>query len=146
MSAPEPMAHHVLTPWTLGADDGTEPGGAFNPARCYWELWRALQRVASPRVLVDSDLLDPRVPPDWLADLLGLIVETPRLTWLLWTRQPEAWSERLGDLFAGTTDPPENVWLGLRASTQAEADAGIPELLRIPASLRWLWLDSLVSP
>ena len=31
-----------------------------------------------------------------------------------------------------------NVWLGARLSTQAEADARIPHLLRLPAARRWL--------
>ena len=167
MSAPEPMAHHVLTPWTLSEDD--------SPQRRFQTIWilrknldRAIQltRADAPpvRVLVNADLLDPRVPPDWLAELLGLIEQTPRLTWLLWTREPERWRERMiaaaGSAAAhgwlqrwregpyariNGDDLGRHVWLGVRAETQAECDERIPGLLAIPAALRWLWLDPLAG-
>lgn len=37
------------------------------------------------------DCLDPEVPIEWLADLLGLIFRTPHLDWLLLTKRPEMW-------------------------------------------------------
>jgi protein gp37 len=40
----------------------------------------------------------------------------------------------------------ENIWLGLSVCNQAEADAKIPELLRIPADHYWLSLEPLLGP
>lgn len=42
-----------------------------------------------------ADYLDPEVPVEWLAELLGLISETPALRWLLLTKRPELWRGRM---------------------------------------------------
>jgi protein gp37 len=51
-----------------------------------------------PRVFCASlaDILDPEVPAKWVADLLDLIRITPNLDWLLLTKRPELWRDRLG--------------------------------------------------
>lgn len=41
------------------------------------------------------DWLDDEVPIEWLADLLGVIYATPNLDWLLLTKRPENWSNRI---------------------------------------------------
>jgi protein gp37 len=50
-----------------------------------------------PRVFCASlaDWLDEEVPIEWLADLLKLIHDTPNLDWLLLTKRPENWQDRL---------------------------------------------------
>lgn len=42
-----------------------------------------------------ADWLDEEVPIEWLADLLKLIHDTPNLDWLLLTKRPENWRERI---------------------------------------------------
>ena len=51
----------------------------------------------SPRVFCGSlcDWLDPEVPTDWLLDLLDLIRQTPLIDWLLLTKRPGLWVERV---------------------------------------------------
>ncbi len=52
-----------------------------------------------PRVFCASlsDWLDDEVPIEWLADLLKLIHDTPNLDWLLLTKRPENWRDRLAN-------------------------------------------------
>lgn len=116
-----------------------------------------------PRVFCSSlaDWLDPEVPAEWLADLLDLIAATPNLDWLLLTKRPELWRERI--LAACNTfgvegrdntwighkwlrgNPPVNGWLGTTVEDQKRADERIPHLLRIPARVRFLSCEPLLE-
>jgi len=60
--------------------------------------------VGRPRVLCPTlgDWLDPEVPIEWLADLLDLIRRTPNLSWLLLTKRPELFEERILDIWSNT--------------------------------------------
>ncbi|MBG8555062.1 DUF5131 family protein [Hymenobacter guriensis] len=100
--------------------------------------------------------------------LFALISVTPQLDWLLLTKRPEAIMATLKRIFRllcepdriSTTDkrafnllekwvlderPPHNVWLGTSVENQAEADARIPHLVRVPAVLHFLSCEPLLS-
>lgn len=119
-----------------------------------------------PRVFCASlaDWLDPEVPADWLADLLALIAQTPHLDWLLLTKRPELWRERmraverfcirtntkadariLVDGWLNVRKAPSNVWVGTSVEDQARADERIPHLLQIPARIRFLSCEPLLG-
>jgi len=122
-----------------------------------------------PRVFCASlaDWLDAEVPIEWLADLLKLIHETPNLDWLLLTKRPENWRARVGlandtlplgsdvriwvtrwvgsKALGLTPQPPPNVWLGTSVEDQKAADERIPELLKIPAAVRFLSCEPLLG-
>lgn len=108
-----------------------------------------------------ADWLDEEVPVEWLADLLQLIHDTPHLDWLLLTKRPETWSQRLLHAFGGCRiapasqeflkrwldgHPPANAWLGVSVEDQTRADERIPHLLRIPAKVRFLSCEPLLGP
>ncbi len=143
-------------------------------AQSTWERVETFgRRPARPRVFCASlaDWLDAEVPVEWLADLLNLIVATPHLDWLLLTKRPELWRGRLeetealhddlpgclpgdaalvardaalvADWLAGT--PPNNVWIGVTVEDQKRADERIPKLLEIPARVRFLSCEPLLS-
>lgn len=144
-----------------------------------------------PRIFPSlCDWLDDEVPIEWLADFLKLISDTPHLDWLLLTKRPENWRDRICsamvNLDAGipraTTEeaaaamkaggetfkafiakykrtpaglwladwlegnPPSNVWVGASAEDQKRADERIPELLKIPAKVRFLSVEPLLGP
>lgn len=81
----------------------------------------------------------------WRMGLWGLIEDTPSLDWLLLTKRPEnvfdmtpiAWWEEAW---------PANVWIGTSVENQEAADKRIPELLRIPAAVRFLSCEPLLGP
>jgi len=110
-------------------------------------------RVANPLVFCGSMC-------EWLGDLIRLIHATPNLNWLLLTKRPEAWLQRMGDTFARLLlrgadtlklvawrdgNPPPNVWIGTTVENQEMADKRIPELLKIPAVGRFLSCEPLLG-
>ena len=121
-----------------------------------------------PRVFCASlaDWLDDEVPIEWLADLLDLIRRTPHLDWLLLTKRPENWKARLDDILTREAipedddgrptlsdwildwyngKPPSNVWMGTSVEDQTRADQRIPQLLEIPAKVRFLSCEPLLG-
>lgn len=114
------------------------------------------------------DWLDDEVPIEWLADFLKLIHDTPNLDWLLLTKRPENFFTRMaavvshnnkkpftGDLKAdwdhvspwtAGRNIPRNVWIGASVEDQKRADERIPELLKIPAAVRFLSVEPLLGP
>lgn len=129
-----------------------------------------------PRVFCASlaDWLDDEVPIAWLADLLQLIHDTPNLDWLLLTKRPQNWSSRLRAILddnwqknqpgrrvtgwfhewvAGWLHArsyqwriPANIWIGTSVEDQKRADERIPELLSIPAKVRFLSVEPMLGP
>ncbi len=112
-----------------------------------------------------ADFLDPEVPAQWLADLLLLIEKTPHLDWLLLTKRPQLWRDRmeaveslcvrtntradariLVDGWLHASRPPKNVWIGTTVEDQRRADERIPFLLRIPAFIRFLSAEPMIGP
>lgn len=76
-----------------------------------------------------------------------LIKETPNLDWLLLTKRPEnvLSFESLGN-FWSPDGMPDNVWIGTSVENQEQADKRIPELLKIPAKVRFLSMEPLLGP
>lgn len=141
-------------------------------SEAYWrqpEKWDSVAQACGqrPRVFPSlCDWLDDEVPVEWLADFLKLIYDTPNVRWLLLTKRPENFESRLMDvrkLWApiGNCDreygykldgwvyfqhrPPKNVWIGVSVENQATADKRIPELLKIPAAIRFLSCEPLLE-
>jgi len=118
-----------------------------------------------PRVFCASiaDWLDDEVPIEWLADLLELIRLTPNLNWLLLSKRPQNWETRIraaGNFDHSTVPnadtavwldewingrPPANVWIGTSVEDQTRADERIPQLLQIPARVRFLSCEPLLG-
>lgn len=86
---------------------------------------------------------------DWRRELLNLIIETPHLDWQLLTKRPEnvCW---MIEQATGFSDAemwlPPNCWIGTSVENQQQADERIPELLKIPAKVRFLSIEPLLGP
>ncbi len=153
-------------PYRRTADGNWREPVAWNAkAKRARQLWAQRGAVGPaperPRVFSASlaDWLDAAAPVEWLADFLTLVAETPDLDWLLLSKRPGLWRERLG-LVAGLRhggtarlfverwlegDRPDNVWLGVTVEDQKRADERIPELLAIPARVRFLSCEPLLE-
>lgn len=84
--------------------------------------------------------LDP-----WRWQLWHLIVQTPHLDWLLLTKRPENVNYMVP--WGSEAYPwPENVWIGTSVESQEWADKRIPELLKVPAVVRFLSVEPLLGP
>lgn len=92
-----------------------------------------------------ADVFDNEVDTAWRMDLFSLIAETPKLDWLVLTK-------RIGNVMPMCSDDSlmfdmlgRNVWLGITVVNQAEADRDIPKLLAVPARVRFLSIDPMLS-
>nr|WP_237705576.1 DUF5131 family protein [Chthoniobacter flavus] len=85
--------------------------------------------------------------------------------WLLLTKRPQNWEKRMGELLGcylamnrtegnaarlleswfGARVAPANVWIGTTVEDQARADERIPQLLQIPAKVRFLSCEPLLG-
>ena len=92
-----------------------------------------------------ADVFDNQVPVSWRDDLWALIERTPHLDWLLLTKRPQNIAKMLppGERWG---DGWPHVWLGTTVETQKEAERRIPQLLSVPARLRFLSCEPLLGP
>lgn len=138
----------------------------------YWHQphqWNsaAVSGKERPRVFSASlsDWLDDEVPVEWTAELLGLIRQTRDLDWLLLTKRPQLWKDRISsvaessfqgelaragmflaqDWFGGKEAPP-NVWIGVSAEDQPRLDERRIHLRDIPAVIKFLSCEPLLGP
>lgn len=86
--------------------------------------------------------------------LFQLIDSTKNLDWLLLTKRPENIASILREeISLGTygedwnfADHMPNVWLGTTVENQKSADIRIPELLKVPAAVRFLSIEPMLGP
>jgi protein gp37 len=95
---------------------------------------------------------------EWRRDLFRLFDATHNLDWLLLTKRPENverfWYFRARCALGFDCTHPEcradayyhNVWIGTSCENQETFDKRIPELLKIPAAVRFLSLEPLLGP
>ncbi|MDR1296557.1 MAG: phage Gp37/Gp68 family protein [Deltaproteobacteria bacterium] len=124
--------------------------------KCYscGERWENMP-VSRPRVFVNSlsDWLDAEVPSQWRVELLDVIEKCQRLDFILLSKRPESWSARLHECASRSPvaarwlagEPPANVWVGTTVEGQGRANERIPELLSIPARVRFLSCEPLLG-
>jgi protein gp37 len=108
------------------------------------------------RVFLGSlmDWLDYEVKTGWRVDALNIIDQCPDLDFLCLTKRIESWEARLLECASMSAlacrwlngEPPPNIWLGVTCENQEAADRRIPELLRIPAKVRFLSVEPLLEP
>lgn len=77
------------------------------------------------------------------SDLFVLIHKTPNLDWLLLTKRPENILGRVPGIWIEKF--PDNVWVGTTVENQEAADKRIPELLKVPAAVRFLSCEPLLG-
>lgn len=83
----------------------------------------------------------------WRYELFCLIRDTPALTWMLLTKRPENITRLWPADWVGPDDEWwPNLWLGTTVENQEQADNRIPELLKIPAAVRFLSCEPLLGP
>lgn len=148
--------------WNRVATNLCSCGRGTGPVCSFCGLWKRRPRVFCASL---ADWLDDEVPIQWLADLMKVVWLTPSLDWLLLTKRPENWFERIvaaqrsldaaGDIDVGSwlgwwyakeQVPPQNVWIGTSVEDQKRADERIPELLKIPARIHFLSAEPMLGP
>ncbi len=79
----------------------------------------------------------------WRAELFEMIEQTPHLDWQLLTKRPQNLRRMLPASWL--ENPRPNVWLGCTVEDQQRADERIPHLLGVPAAVRFLSCEPLLT-
>jgi protein gp37 len=147
---------------------GTVGWGKAGPwktmSESYWKQPHKWNRDAAkagrrPRVfcasLADVFIEDHDVPPAFLPEIMAarkrlgqLILDTPNLDWLLLTKRPANILLVARDMWCRFDDSyplPPNVWVGASVENQAAAAKRIPQLLKVPAKVRFLSCEPLLG-
>lgn len=103
-----------------------------------------------------GDLFHEAVPFEFIDRVFGVMMETPRHHYYILTKRPQRmaqWVKRFGEnwdyFYKGRSHFEgigNTVHLGVSCSTQVDADRLIPELLQIPAAVRFVSLEPLLGP
>lgn len=94
-----------------------------------------------------ADVFEDRAElKEWRSDLFDLISRTLYLDWLLLTKRPENIMPMLIDAGRGFQPLPDRVWIGTSVENQEQAHLRIPELLKVPAAVRFLSCEPLLGP
>ena len=93
-----------------------------------------------------SDLFHPKVPTAFIGAVFDVMAQTPQHTYQVLTKRgPRMRSLSRGATF-GEHWPLPNVWLGVSAEDQGEADRRVPLLLETRAAVRFVSAEPLLGP
>jgi len=113
----------------------------------------APQRWKNPRrvfVVSMGDLFYEGVPFEFIGKVWAIMDQCPQHTFQVLTKRPERLAQtvrRLAPLFGCTGAwPLPNVWLGVTAENQEQADKRIPALLQTPAAKRFVSIEPMLGP
>ena len=109
--------------------------------------WKKPRRIF---VCSMGDLFHESVPFSWIIDLMFVINKCPQHTFQILTKRPE----RMREFFTDWVPNPfmlqfgdlSNLWLGVTAENQEQADKRIPILLQIEAARRFVSCEPLLGP
>ena len=95
-----------------------------------------------------GDLFHDTVLDNWIIAVMKVIHKCPQHTFLILTKRPD----RMKTFFDGIDKlipgyfPLKNVWLGVTAENQEQAEKRIPTLLQIPAAKRFVSIEPMLGP
>ncbi|SMC64085.1 DUF5131 family protein [Sporomusa malonica] len=139
----ERMSKRFAETWGLSADNYFDV--KFHPDRLLDPIkWRKPSKIF---VCSMADLFHDKVLFKQIADVFKIMADCPQHTFLLLTKRPDS----MKDFFdyvkpVGRDWPLPNVWLGVTAENQEQADKRIPILLQIPAAVRFVSVEPMLGP
>ena len=100
-----------------------------------------------------SDLFHPKVSDHFIAGVFSTMAATPQHTYQILTKRAPRMRALLNnpDWVASIYNPQApwplpNIWLGVSAENQEQADRRIPELVKTPAVIRFVSAEPLLGP
>jgi len=103
--------------------------------------WKKPRRVFMVSM---GDLFHENVPFPVISEIAVAMMNAPQHTFQLLTKRPERMLEWfVWSGFSNKTLP--NVWVGVTAENQEQADKRIPVLLKIPAAVRFVSIEPMLS-
>jgi protein gp37 len=91
-----------------------------------------------------GDLFHPDVPHSFIQKVLYTIRLAKQHTFMVLTKRPERMITFFQQYYP--EGPIQNLWLGVTAENQEQADKRIPVLLQIPAAIHWVSCEPLLGP
>ena len=104
--------------------------------------WEKPRRIF---VVSMGDLFHEDVKYEWTDSIWSRMAKCPQHTFLVLTKRPERMSEFVSEVGVFNYDVLPNLWLGVTAENQATADERIPILLQIPAAVRFVSVEPMLS-
>jgi protein gp37 len=103
------------------------------------------------RIFVCSmgDLFHEDVPFGFISKVFATMWVAEWHTFLVLTKRPERMREFICEYppeFIIENEPSKNIWLGVTAENQEQADKRIPILLQIPAAVRFVSVEPMLGP
>ena len=94
-----------------------------------------------------GDLFHEDVPDAFITDVFDQMYRAKHHTYLLLTKRSERmrWFFQANGPLIGK-DPEPNIWLGVTAENQEQADKRIPVLLQTPAAVRFVSVEPMLGP
>ena len=92
-----------------------------------------------------SDLFHTSNSFDWIDEVMKVILNSERHIFQILTKRPEIAKRYFSTFKADKYFPPKNLWIGVSAENQEQADNRIPALLEIPAKVRFVSAEPLLS-
>lgn len=90
-----------------------------------------------------SDLFHENVPIGFIVDIFKIIQYAPWHTFIILTKRPERALKILNHFSA---DIFKNIWIGVTAENQEQAEKRIPILLQMPAAVRFVSVEPMLGP
>lgn len=97
-----------------------------------------------------GDLFHESAPFEWIDKVIEIIAKCPQHTFQILTKRAERMLDYFNHLNESLKDfegyrPLDNLWLGTTAENQEQADKRIPTLLQIPAAIRFVSIEPMLS-
>lgn len=145
-------AETLMTRRPRWANSWGPEGERVRTSESYWKKpyrWNRKAKEKGIRYRVFPSLCDPfeehpSIKASWALEFYQLIRRTPHLDWLLLTKRPENAKRCTPPHW--WTNWPKNLWVGTSVEDQEAANERIPELLKIPAPIRFLSCEPLLKP
>lgn len=134
-----------------GLDYKVPPDGQWPPLMLRRDTLARWPRQTKPRMhFVNSmtDTFGEFVPDEWIYEIFDAMLAVPLQTFQVLTKR----AERMCHLVTawlrgrGLDQVPGNIWLGVSVENQEWANRRVPELLDIPAAVRFLSCEPLLGP
>lgn len=105
--------------------------------------WKKPRRIF---VCSMGDLFHESVEWNWITKVCRVIEKCPQHTFLFLTKRPERMKTYFFDVIMNYHHNPfKNLWIGVTAENQEQADNRIPILLQIPAAKRFVSIEPMLG-
>lgn len=92
-----------------------------------------------------GDIFHESVSYEFFTKVWCIIKKCPQHTFQILTKRPEQMKYFCNGLYEHCKEIPTNIWLGVTAENQEMADKRIPILLQIPAAVRFVSVEPMLS-